>query len=82
MQMVPYALSLAVFREACAAPSELGGAYSDVTRPQQWAGGQAKCLLKFVMAGLVPAIHAFFRFETAKAWMPATSAGMTSSINA
>ena len=28
----------------------------------------------FVMAGLVPAIHVF---ATRKAWMPATSAGMT-----
>jgi hypothetical protein len=28
------------------------------------------------MAGLVPAIHAFDPFNS-KAWMPATSAGMT-----
>src|SRR2546421_1137443 len=31
---------------------------------------------KFVMAGLVPAIHALF-VSRRKAWMPATSAGMT-----
>jgi hypothetical protein len=29
------------------------------------------------MAGLVPAIHAFLRQDIVKAWMPATSAGMT-----
>jgi hypothetical protein len=31
--------------------------------------------MKVVMAGLVPAIHVFL--FVAKAWMPATSAGMT-----
>ena len=30
-----------------------------------------------VMAGLVPAIHAFSDLTAAKTWMPATSAGMT-----
>ena len=30
------------------------------------------------MAGLVPAIHVFQRFEAVRTWMPATSAGMTS----
>ena len=30
-----------------------------------------------VMAGLVPAIHVLERGTAAKAWMPATSAGMT-----
>jgi hypothetical protein len=30
-----------------------------------------------VMAGLVPAIHAFFVADATKTWMPATSAGMT-----
>jgi len=29
------------------------------------------------MAGLVPAIHVFSEFQESKAWMPATSAGMT-----
>jgi hypothetical protein len=29
------------------------------------------------MAGLVPAIHAFNSVAKNKAWMPATSAGMT-----
>jgi hypothetical protein len=33
-----------------------------------------------VMAGLVPAIHAFF-CAASKAWMPATSAGMTIQLN-
>jgi hypothetical protein len=33
----------------------------------------------FVMAGLVPAIHAFKRC-TDETWMPATSAGMTPSF--
>jgi hypothetical protein len=32
----------------------------------------------FVMAGLVPAIHVFFATTLVKAWMPGTSAGMTS----
>jgi hypothetical protein len=32
--------------------------------------------LQAVMAGLVPAIHAF-GYSRSKAWMPATSAGMT-----
>ena len=32
-----------------------------------------------VMAGLVPAIHAFNPGEAVKTWMPATSAGMTRS---
>jgi len=31
----------------------------------------------FVMAGLVPAIHAYLCFDCCKTWMPATSAGMT-----
>jgi len=31
----------------------------------------------FVMAGLVPAIHAFLIWASPKTWMPATSAGMT-----
>ncbi len=31
------------------------------------------------MAGLVPAIHVFIVFKSGKAWMPATSAGMTAS---
>ncbi len=30
-----------------------------------------------VMAGLVPAIHAFLIWNEKKTWMPATSAGMT-----
>jgi hypothetical protein len=30
-----------------------------------------------VMAGLVPAIHVFELLQNSKAWMPATSAGMT-----
>jgi hypothetical protein len=30
-----------------------------------------------VMAGLVPAIHAFLAETLSKAWMPATSAGTT-----
>ena len=29
------------------------------------------------MAGLVPAIHVFLLANSVKAWMPATSAGMT-----
>jgi hypothetical protein len=33
------------------------------------------------MAGLVPAIHALF-VSRRKAWMPATSAGMTAEIEA
>jgi hypothetical protein len=33
--------------------------------------------LWFVMAGLVPAIHALRQLAMFKAWMPATSAGMT-----
>jgi hypothetical protein len=33
-----------------------------------------------VMAGLVPAIHAFVYIKAAKTWMPATSAGMTASV--
>jgi hypothetical protein len=32
-----------------------------------------------VMAGLVPAIHVFSRVKKVTTWMPATSAGMTSS---
>jgi hypothetical protein len=32
--------------------------------------------LKFVMAGLVPAIHVFNCFQS-KTWMPGTSPGMT-----
>ena len=31
----------------------------------------------FVMAGLVPAIHDFSFPSSVKAWMPATSAGVT-----
>jgi hypothetical protein len=31
---------------------------------------------KFVMAGLVPAIHVFSRFQN-KTWMPGSSPGMT-----
>jgi hypothetical protein len=33
--------------------------------------------ITFVMAGLVPAIHAFICMKSVKAWMPATRAGMT-----
>jgi hypothetical protein len=33
------------------------------------------------MAGLVPAIHTFDFFKALKAWMPATSAGMTNTAN-
>jgi len=33
--------------------------------------------LSIVMAGLVPAIHAFDVLDAFKTWMPATSAGMT-----
>jgi hypothetical protein len=32
---------------------------------------------RFVMAGLVPAIHVFVCYIGSKTWMPATSAGMT-----
>jgi hypothetical protein len=32
------------------------------------------------MAGLVPAIHVFVVRKATKAWMPATSAGMTAEI--
>jgi hypothetical protein len=38
--------------------------------------GDAVILLFIVMAGLVPAIHAFL-LAFVKTWMPATSAGMT-----
>src|SRR5688572_13428552 len=33
------------------------------------------------MAGLVPAIHAFWRSNPEKTWMPGTSPGMTSQID-
>ena len=33
--------------------------------------------IEFVMAGLVPAIHAFLRGACCKTWMPGTSPGMT-----
>jgi hypothetical protein len=32
---------------------------------------------KFVMAGLVPAIHVFTVWRRSKTWMPGTSPGMT-----
>jgi len=36
--------------------------------------------LYVVMAGLVPAIHVFDVCMAVKTWMPATSAGMTASV--
>jgi hypothetical protein len=37
-----------------------------------------KDAVKIVMAGLVPAIHAFSAIDDVKAWMPGTRLGMTS----
>jgi hypothetical protein len=33
--------------------------------------------IRFVMAGLVPAIHAFVSQKESKTWMPGTRPGMT-----